>query len=357
MVQRLTGDAATVGPNRRIQSAEESHKPAVVYNPDRNEYMVAWPSVRTGETEIRVQRVLASGDETGRDDVQVSSMGPDGAPAYLAGVDVGVGYSPTSRQYVVTWPGDDTENGLVDDEWEVFGQSLDEELDEVGPDDAPISSMGPDGSTLFGVGGRELLTGPVAWDAREDRFLVVYDGDDDASPMVDNELEIFSRQFEPFRAPVEPPPPEPPSALPPPPPPVCPPVIVPAPDRDRNGCPDATAITKRFQVEFHFKRNRIAYMTVRGVPSGGRAAVVCKGGCAGPRGRTVARGRKARRKRAVRLSMKRVRLGRTVKLEVRVAQGRRARRYIEFRVRPRVPSVKRVSQGCMWPTIAKRVTC
>jgi hypothetical protein len=355
-VQRLTGDAALVGPNRRIQTSEESHKPAVAYNADRNEYLVAWPSTTPQDTEIRAQRIAASGEETGRDDVQISAMGPVGAPAYATAVDVGVGYSPTSRQYVVTWIGDDTENGLVDNELEVFAQSLDEDLGELGSDDVPVSSMGPDGSTQYGVRLREMLTGPVSWDSRQDQFLVVYEGDDDTPPLVDDEIEVFGRRFSPYHAPAGPPGPETPPPPPPPPGPDCPSVLVPAPDRNRDGCPDATAITKRFQVAFTFRGGRVERVRVSGVRRRGRVAIVCLRGC-GRKGRTLGRATQRKRKGPVKLSLRRVRLQRVARLEVRVGQPRRVRRYLQFRIKPRAPAVQRVAEGCMWPTLAKRVAC
>jgi hypothetical protein len=199
----------------------------------------------------------------------------------------------------------------------------------------------------------------VTWNTTADEFLIVFAGDDDTPPQVDDEVEVFGRRFAPYHAPAEPPPPPPDPTPPPPPPVVCPAVIVPAPDRDKDGCPDATAITKRFQVAFTFKRRRIAKLVVRGLPRNARVTVVCKRGCSGPKGRTVGRGRtKARGKaKPVKLSLSRLRLARRARIEVRVGQARRVRRFSEFEVRARVPAVKRVATGCMWPTIAKRVAC
>ena len=91
----------------------------------------------------------------------------------------------------MTWSGDTTLFGLVRDENEVFGQGLDNAGTEVGADDFPISSMGPDGSAQFGVGAQQF-TGPLAYAPDRDRFLVVWNGDN-GPPLVDNEIEAFGR--------------------------------------------------------------------------------------------------------------------------------------------------------------------
>ena len=210
-VQRLTADVALVSGNRQIFQAGETHKPAVAYNPVLNEYLVALPGSVGGEIEAYVQRLNALGVEIGVNDQRISHMGPDGAPDYGLLVDVAVGYSPRG-EYLVTWSGDTTLFGLLRDENEVFGQGLDNAGTEVGADDFPISSMGPDGSAQFGVGAQQF-TGPLAYAPDRDRFFVVWNGDN-GPPLVDNEIEAFGRMVStsvPVAAPPPPPPPPPPA--------------------------------------------------------------------------------------------------------------------------------------------------
>jgi hypothetical protein len=208
-VQRLTADVALVLGNRQIFQAGETHKPAIVYNPVLNEYLVAMPAIVAGETEAYAQRLNALGVEIGTNDQRISHMGPDGAPDYGLLVDIAVGYSPRG-EYLVTWSGDTTLFGLLRDENEIFGQGLDNTGAEYGPDDFPISSMGPDGSAQFGVGSQQF-TGPLAYAPDRDRFFVVWNGDN-GPPLADNEIEAYGRMVAssvPAAAPPPPPPPPP----------------------------------------------------------------------------------------------------------------------------------------------------
>jgi hypothetical protein len=207
-VQRLTADVVRVGANKQVFQAGECYKPAIVYNSSRNEYLLAVPGIVGGDTEAYVQRIDASGAQIGTNDARISQMGPDGAPEYGIGQDVAVGYSPRSGEYLVTWHGDTTAGGLVNDEIEVFGQGLDSNGAQVPLDDFPISSMGPDGTPKFGAGNFQF-TGPLAYLPSTDRFLAVWVGDD-GPPLADNEIEVYGQTIAPTPAAVAPPPPPPP---------------------------------------------------------------------------------------------------------------------------------------------------
>jgi hypothetical protein len=215
-VERLTADVALVGPNRQVIQSGEVRKPAVVYNPTVDQYLVAAPVVVNGDTEAYVQRLDGNGAEIGANDERISHMGPDGAKDYGLGVDVAVGYSPAAQQYLVTWHGDTTSFGLVKDENEVFGQGLDINGSEIGLDDQPYSSMGPDGTAQYGVGDYQF-DGPLAYAPNRDRWFAVWTGDN-GPPLADNEIEVWGHMISttPVAAP---PPPPPPAPLPPPPPP------------------------------------------------------------------------------------------------------------------------------------------
>ena len=67
------------------------------------------------------QRLAADGKETGQNDVRLSDMGPDGDPLYSTGLPA-VASTLTGNELLVAWSGDDDRFGLLDDEFEIFGQ-------------------------------------------------------------------------------------------------------------------------------------------------------------------------------------------------------------------------------------------
>ena len=232
-------------------SAFQAERPAVAYNLAQNEYLVVWRGDDgvNDEFEIHGQRLNADGTEIGADDFKVSDVGPPGDPAYEAIFpDVAHGY--VQNQYMVVWRGEDDQGGLTNGEQEIFGQRLDGDGGAIGSDDFRVSAIlnGPVGAGIPSVahndvnngflvvwhaintpsghfdvyGPRYALTGAatgaddfrisnigndvdstanalgayVAWDTRNDQYLVVYPGDPGRNGLVDNEVEIFGQQLD-----------------------------------------------------------------------------------------------------------------------------------------------------------------
>jgi hypothetical protein len=197
--QRLTAAGAQTGTNDfRISEqgadgnpASETYLPSVVYSPTANEYLVAWTGEigTTNDFEIWAQRLSTTGAEVGGSDFQVSDMGPDGDPNYRA-FNPSVAANPTANEYLVAWTGDDDTAPLVNDENEIFGQRLTAAGAQTGTNDFRISDMGPDGSSGY------IAVGPsVAHSAADNQFLVVWQGDDDTAPLVNDENEIFGQRL------------------------------------------------------------------------------------------------------------------------------------------------------------------
>ncbi|HEX5036663.1 MAG TPA: DUF4215 domain-containing protein [bacterium] len=201
-----TVDAATgapLGADFRIShmgpdgnTSYRARRPAVAYNSTDNEYMVVWAAdddtgtLIDGEDEIFGRRVAADGSLVGSDHFRISDLGPDGNAAYDAD-DPAIAYNPTANQYVVVWIGDTDAGALVDGEDEVFGQRLNAAGGIVGANDFRISDMGPDGSTTY-----KAIVADVAYNAVADEYLVVWEGDDNTAPLVDEELEIFGQRID-----------------------------------------------------------------------------------------------------------------------------------------------------------------
>jgi hypothetical protein len=170
--------------------------PAVAYNPTANEYLVVWSGddntapLVDQEFEIFGQRLDGTtGAQIGPNDFRISDMGPDGNTNFGAFVP-DVAYNPTADQYLVVWSGDDNGGRLVDNEFEIFGQLLSAQGGHVGVNDFSISVMGPDGDANFDAFNPAVAIVPSALE-----YLVVWEGDDNILPLVDNEFEIFGQRI------------------------------------------------------------------------------------------------------------------------------------------------------------------
>lgn len=131
-------------------------------------------------SEIVLQRIDSSGS-TGLSNI-ISVMGASIDDGFTA-ENPAIAYDPTNGLFLATWHGDD----LVDGEFEIHGQFLDQTGAEVGVDDFRISDMGPDGNTAYGAFHPDVMfsTTTASW-------LVTWRGDDDTFT-VDNEWEIFAQ--------------------------------------------------------------------------------------------------------------------------------------------------------------------
>jgi hypothetical protein len=121
---------------------------------------------------------------------RISFMGPDGSPDYNAS-NVTSAYNSTANEFLVVWSGQDNTGSLVDGEEEVFAQR-------VSPGGAllgsriRVSDMGPDGDPNYGGSNPS-----VAYNPANDQYLVVWSGDDNTAPLVNNEREIFGQLLGP----------------------------------------------------------------------------------------------------------------------------------------------------------------
>jgi hypothetical protein len=200
--QRINGSTgAEVGINDfRISDMGEdgdtnfsANNPSVVHNGVTNEYLVVWQGddntapLGNNEFEIFAQRLTASGAEIGADDIRISDMGPDGNPLFGASVPTVV-FNSTNNEYLASWQGDDNSGAFVNDEIEIFGQRIDASGAEVGTNDFRVSDMGPNGDANYAA-----FEPAVAYNSTNNQYLVVWSGDDNTFPLVDEEREIFGQ--------------------------------------------------------------------------------------------------------------------------------------------------------------------
>ena len=175
----------------------DAWEPAVAHNSTSNQYLVVWRGDdNTGalvdeEFEIYGQRLnAASGVPLGANDSRLSDMGPDGNANYDA-FEPAVAYNSVNNQYLVVWRGDDNTAPLVNDEYEIFGQRLNGATATESGGDVRLSDMGPDGDVNY-----RATVPAVAYDPRDNEYLVVWSGDDNTAPLVDGEYEIFGQRVE-----------------------------------------------------------------------------------------------------------------------------------------------------------------
>jgi hypothetical protein len=167
--------------------------PAVTWMSPHNDYLVVWQGddgtapLVDGEFEIYGQRLSGSAGPIGANDFRISDMGPDGNASFDASRPSVVA-NDGSEEYLVVWDGDDDTPPLAESDNEIFGQRLSALGAPLGTNDFRISDMGPDGSTLF-----DASDPAVAHNSTSNEYLVVWNGDDDTAPLVDEEFEIFGQ--------------------------------------------------------------------------------------------------------------------------------------------------------------------
>ena len=95
-------------------------------------------------------------------------------------------FDPASGGFFVVWYGDDDVGGLVDDEWEIFGQRLSETGAALGFNDFRISRMGPAGNPEY-----DSAFPALAYDSSRDRLLPVWQGDHHLGGAAEGDIEAW----------------------------------------------------------------------------------------------------------------------------------------------------------------------
>ncbi len=202
--QRLDNMGVEIGANDfRVSSMGpdgdpdfDAQDPAAGWSSLLDQYLVVWsadddqaPQINA-EFEIHGQLLDGMGVEIGVDDFRISSMGPDGNTAYDA-LHPALATNPDDGSWLVVWSADDDTAPRVDGEFEIHGQLLDSAGAEIGADDFPISSMGPDGDAAW-----PAATPAVVWIPIRSEYLVVWSGQDDIAPLVAGENEVFGQRLD-----------------------------------------------------------------------------------------------------------------------------------------------------------------
>jgi uncharacterized repeat protein (TIGR01451 family) len=176
----------------------DANNPAVAYNATANQFLVVWSAdeIADGKKEIYGKRVSATGTVLDTSTVRLSTMG-NNTPIFDA-LTPAVACQTTTSACLVVWSGNETVdnsdvNNPNDPIYEIYGQLVTTGalLTEIGTDDFRISDMGTsDTSGLY-----DALTPAVAYNSATGEYLVVWSGDDNSAPLVEDEFEIFGQRI------------------------------------------------------------------------------------------------------------------------------------------------------------------
>ena len=130
--------------------------------------------------------MFTNAQEFGNNDFRISDMGSDGSTSFVS-FKPKVAYSITEDKYLVVWAADDDRGSVVDNEFEIYGQFIDGDGNEVGANDFRISFLGTDGNTAFRAEDPD-----VTYNSIDNEFFVVWKGE----TSVDGENEIFGQRVD-----------------------------------------------------------------------------------------------------------------------------------------------------------------
>lgn len=125
--------------------------------------------------------------EIGSNDYRISDMGGVGDPSYGA-FNAAVAYNSIDNEYLVVWEGDDNIDGLVDNEFEIFGQLLSATGGGLGSNDFRISQAGATGNPDYSARNPD-----VAFNSTFNQYLVVWTADTHLPYFIDDEYEIYGK--------------------------------------------------------------------------------------------------------------------------------------------------------------------
>ncbi len=181
---------ATRGPSS--DEAWDAQNPEVAYNSVANEYYLVFVGTvevnqaTAQKTEIFGLRVNRNGDAIGAP-VRLSQTGND-SNLRLDSREPSLAYNPQTNQMLVVW-----QRELVDDgsrvEHEIYARLVNANGTPTG-NAIRVSTMGPNGNTAY-----DALDPFVAYGSGRNEFLVTWRGDDNRSPLVQGEFEVFGQRI------------------------------------------------------------------------------------------------------------------------------------------------------------------
>ena len=180
--QRIAADGSELGGDIQVSDTNynDIETAPVAYNPNDNEYFVAWKGTPAAGQHVWGQRIAADGTPQGGD-FQISQDGTGNANDAID-----IAFNPQTSQYLVVWRA----TQAAGSDFDIYGQLVSAAGAEAGPNDFRISDMGPNGNTAF-----QANPPTVAYNSTANEFLVGWSGDDDTAPLVNNEFEVHVQRI------------------------------------------------------------------------------------------------------------------------------------------------------------------
>lgn len=186
--QIVAADGDLTGPDSQITNLATEVDDAidVAHNGTTGEFAVAFHSddVPPGNrTEIFIQRLDADAQRIGIE-TQISEGGVGGyqQPPRIA-------WNSKRNEWLVAWAGEAPSYG-TNGEVEIRIQRLSSTGEQIGANDARVTSFGPDGSTDY-----QPSRPDIAYHPEVDEYLLVFHADDDTPPLIDDANEVFGQRL------------------------------------------------------------------------------------------------------------------------------------------------------------------
>ncbi len=194
--QRLNATGKEVGisdrrlTNHATDGFDSDDAIGLAYDPRDHRYLVVVRGVTTTvvSDEVYGHLMNAKGQPIGEPQFQISHVS-DTNPTTGSARPAQVAYDPVRHRFLVAWTGNPQVDSMAADEVEVFGRFVDPDGSLVGTTDRRFSSVGPDGDTSF-----QPQRPQIGFNRFLDQFLLVWAGDNDTGGGVDQESEAWGQR-------------------------------------------------------------------------------------------------------------------------------------------------------------------
>ncbi len=191
----LTDDfrISQIGPDGA--AAYEAQQAKVAYSATSKRFLTVWRGDDEGDGQAEIYGQLinaATGAATGPDDFVIARIGPAGQSGTDA-IEPAVAWNSTADEFVVTFTGDEdnTDSGvIISDTFEIYAQRVAVDGSLAGSA-LRVSDMG----AVDTSGSYDANFSDIAFNSTANEFLVVWQGDDNTAPLVNNETEVFGQRL------------------------------------------------------------------------------------------------------------------------------------------------------------------
>jgi hypothetical protein len=181
-----------MGPDTTI--GFEAQQAKIAYDPVNQQYLAVWRGDDQGDGQAEVYGQLIDARTSGAvgADFLIAQVGTAGDAATDA-IEPAVVWSGDNEEFVVVYTGDEDASdtvSIVSDTFEIYAQRVSTGGAPVGSP-LRVSDMGSDDAN----GSFDANFADIAWNSTANEFLVVWQGDDNTAPLVNNETEIHGQRL------------------------------------------------------------------------------------------------------------------------------------------------------------------